>query len=121
LTRTELIALVAEAFPEFRHVQIQKAVSKIFEGIIRSVNEGNRVEFRGFGIFFVSFRKPRLGRNPKTGEAVEVPAKRKLSFRVGMNLREKMNPNLEEQSLQGAEKSKLPGRKGTPQLKPRIK
>jgi len=95
LTRLELIAFVAEAFPELRRARIQKAVSRIFEGIIHSVNEGNRVELRGFGVFFVSFRKPRLGRNPKTGEAVAIPAKRKPSFRAGRNLKGRMNAKLE--------------------------
>ena len=101
MIRTELIALVAEAFPELRRAQIQKAVSGILEGIMHSVNEGNRVELRGFGVFFVSFTNPKLGRNPKTGEAVAIPAKRKPRFRVGRGLREKMNPKPGVQILPG--------------------
>lgn len=64
----------------------------ILSGVeVHSVDEGRRVELRGFGVFFVSFRKPRLGRNPKTGDAVAIPAKRKLAFRAGINLKGKIN------------------------------
>jgi integration host factor subunit beta len=98
---------VAKAFPGLRYIQIQKAVSGIFKEIIHSVNKGNRVELRGFGVFFVSSRKPRLGRNPKTGEAVAIPAKKKPSFRAGRNLREKMNLKPEMQSLREVGKIRI--------------
>jgi integration host factor subunit beta len=105
MNRSELVALVSEAFPELRQAQIHKAVSRFFEEIMRSVDEGRRVELRGFGVFFVSFRKPKLGRNPKTGDAVAIPAKRKLAFRAGINLKGKINANPKAQSLQGAGKN----------------
>jgi integration host factor subunit beta len=105
MNRSELFAHVAEAFPELRQAQIHKAVSGIFEEIMRSVDQGRRVELRGFGVFFVSFRKPKLGRNPKTGDAVAIPARRKLAFRTGRNLQGKINANPEAQSLQGSGKN----------------
>ena len=91
MTRSEIIAHVAETLPKLGFSQIQKVVPEIFEEIMSSVNKGNRVEFRGFGTFHARNNNPRLGRNPKTGEIVTIPAKKRLAFKAGKELRDKMN------------------------------
>ena len=91
MTRSEIIAHVAETLPELGLFHIQKIVPEIFEEIMSSVAKGKRVEFRGFGTFHVRNNNPRLGRNPKTGEIVTIPAKRRLSFKAGKELKDKMN------------------------------
>ena len=91
MTRSEIIAHVAKDFPDLAHAQIQKVISEIFAEIVHSVDAGKRVEFRGFGAFSVRYNEARLGRNPKTGQIVTIPAKRKLSFKTGEILSKKLN------------------------------
>jgi len=90
MTRSELITHVAETLPGFRYAQIQKAIlSNFLRKLVCSVDEGKRVELRDLD-FSLRHKKPRLGRNPKTGEVVTIPAKRKLFFRTGKDLRDKI-------------------------------
>lgn len=63
----------------------------VFDGIGNQLAKGGRVEVRGFGIFSLNHRPPRIGRNPKTGERVEVPAKRAVHFKMGKEMREDVN------------------------------
>ena len=63
----------------------------IFEKISEALARGERIELRGFGAFTVKERAPRVGRNPRTGETVHVPAKRRLNFRSGKELRRRIN------------------------------
>ena len=76
MTKSELIARLAEANPTLYHRDIEKLVNTVFDTITTALVEGNRVELRGFGAFSIRERKARLGRNPRTGEAVNVDAKR---------------------------------------------
>ena len=66
-------------------------VSLILDEIVRGVDAGERVELRGFGSFFPRERQARRGRNPRTGEAVSVPAKRVLFFKAGRDLLQRLN------------------------------
>jgi len=70
---------------------VEKIVETIFDEITHALAEGDRVELRGFGAFSVKHRDARIGRNPRTGEAVQVEAKRLPFFKTGKALRERLN------------------------------
>ena len=95
MTRSELILRLAEKHPHLVMRDVEKIVATIFDEITDSLAEGNRVELRGFGAFSTKTREPRTGRNPRTGAAVEVEAKRVPVFKVGKQLRNRLNPDLE--------------------------
>jgi integration host factor subunit beta len=86
----EEVSRVAEMTPEDAEV----VVGTIFDSIMNSLRKGNRVELRRFGSFRTRQRQPRLGRNPRTGAAVDIPAKRILYFSPGKELKERVNNQL---------------------------
>jgi integration host factor subunit beta len=90
MTKAELVDEVARATQlTKKHAEI--IVNTVFDSIVHSLKEGEKIELRGFGSFRIRHRGPRLGRNPKTGERVEVPAKRIPYFKPGKELREMLN------------------------------
>lgn len=91
MTKSELIQRLAEANPHLYLRDVERIVTTIFEEITDALAGGNRVELRGFGAFSVKERGARIGRNPRTGEAVNVPAKFIPYFKTGKQLREKLN------------------------------
>ena len=91
MTKSELIARLAEQNPTLYHRDIEKLVNTVFDTITIALVEGNRVELRGFGAFSIRERKARLGRNPRTGEAVNVDAKRMPFFKMGKGMKERLN------------------------------
>ena len=91
MTKSELIARLAEQNPTLYHRDIEKLVNTVFDTITAALVEGNRVELRGFGAFSIRERKARLGRNPRTGEAVNVDAKRMPFFKMGKGMKERLN------------------------------
>lgn len=91
MTKSELIARLAEQNPHLYHRDIERIVSTLFDTIADALADGKRVELRGFGAFSVKEREARVGRNPRTGEAVEVDAKRVPFFKTGKQLRERLN------------------------------
>lgn len=91
MTKSELIAQLAADNPHLRQQDVETLVSVIFDRITDTLAEGGRVELRGFGAFSVKRRDARLGRNPRTGEAVEVPGKAAPFFKPGKELREIVN------------------------------
>jgi len=92
MTKSELIQRLAEANPHLYLRDVERIVTTIFDEITDALAEGDRVELRGFGAFSVKERGSRMGRNPRTGEAVDVPAKYIPYFKTGKQLREKLNP-----------------------------
>jgi integration host factor subunit beta len=68
-------------------------VETVFDSVISALQSGDKIEIRGFGSFRIRQRNPRIGRNPKTGERVEVPAKRVPYFKPSKELRDLVNPN----------------------------
>ena len=91
MTRSELIAALMQKNP---HLQLREAtllVNTVFGGISQSLAKGQRVELRGFGAFSVKERDPRLGRNPKTGEQVQVDKKLVPFFKTGKELHQRLN------------------------------
>lgn len=93
MTKSELIAKLAADNPHLYQRDVERIVSTIFEEITAALSRGDRVELRGFGAFSVKARGARIGRNPRTGEAVHVSEKFIPYFKTGKQLREKLNAN----------------------------
>lgn len=91
LTKSELIAELAAANPHLRGQDVETIVATIFEEISYALARGERVELRGFGAFTVKHRDARTGRNPRTGEAVDVDEKSVPFFKAGKELRLRVN------------------------------
>ena len=91
MTRSELISRMAECFPQLLIKDIEVSVREILERISQTMVAGRRVEVRGFGSFGISYRPPRVARNPKTGAKVMVPGKYTPYFRAGQELRERVD------------------------------
>jgi len=91
MTKSELIQHVAELNPHLYHRDVERIVTTIFEEISEALARGDRVELRGFGAFSVKRRDARIGRNPRTGAAVQVAEKHIPFFKTGKLLRERMN------------------------------
>lgn len=91
MTKSELVARIAAANPHLYQRDVERIVTTIFEEISAALARGDRVELRGFGAFSVKERGARVGRNPRTGEAVNVTAKHIPYFKTGKELRERLN------------------------------
>ena len=91
MTKSELIQLLADRNPHLYQRDVERIVSTIFDEISSALERGDRVELRGFGAFSVKRREPRVGRNPRTGEAVQVAEKYVPYFKTGKELRERLN------------------------------
>lgn len=76
---------------QLKRFDIERVVNAILEEIMAALERGDRVELRGFGAFTVKSRPPRIGRNPRTGERVEVEGKHVPLFKTGKELRERLN------------------------------
>jgi len=93
MIRSELIQKIADENPHLYQRDVERIVNTIFDQITDAMAQGNRVELRGFGAFSVKKRDPRLGRNPRTGEAVKVDEKHVPFFKTGKLLRDRLNGN----------------------------
>lgn len=93
MIRSELIQKLADENPHLYQRDVERIVNTIFEEIIDAMSRGDRVELRGFGAFSVKKRDQRLGRNPRTGEQVEVAEKHVPFFKTGKLLRDRLNGN----------------------------
>lgn len=91
MTKSELILRLAEQNPHLYQRDVERIVSTIFDEISAALSQGDRVELRGFGAFSVKARDARIGRNPRTGEAVSVSEKFVPFFKAGKDLRERLN------------------------------
>ena len=91
MTKSELIARLAQEQQHLRHADVDLAVRMILDSMSQSLADGRRVEIRGFGSFSLHYRAPRIGRNPKTGDSVALPAKYVPHFKPGKQLRERVN------------------------------
>ena len=91
MIKSELIQKIAEENPHLFQRDVERIVSTIFDEIIEAMAAGNRVELRGFGAFSVKKRDARQGRNPRTGDAVEVEEKHVPFFKTGKLLRDRLN------------------------------
>lgn len=91
MTRSELIAGLAEDNPHLTVADVERIVAALFDEMTSALARGERVELRGFGAFTVKRRQARAGRNPRTGETVDVAQKSVPFFKAGKELRERIN------------------------------
>ncbi len=93
MTKSELVQRLAEMYPDPRlyHRDFERVVNQVFDEIGAALARGDRVELRGFGAFSVRERRARVGRNPRTGESVQVRKKYLPFFKTGKELRERIN------------------------------
>ena len=101
MTKAELVEDVARA-AELTKKDAERLVELVFESIIETLNRGEKIELRGFGSFRVRERGARRGRNPKTGDPVDIPAKRVPYFKPGKELKELINDEQDGQPSAGA-------------------
>lgn len=93
MTKSQLIQKIAELNPHLYQRDVERIVATVFEEITTALSKGNRVELRGFGAFSVKIRDSRTGRNPRTGETVQVDRKAVPFFKTGKQLRDRLNTN----------------------------
>ncbi len=91
MTKSELIARLAERFPQLVAKDADFAVKMILDALTSALVKGDRSEIRGFGSFALNYRPPRIGRNPKSGDKVQVPEKYVPHFKAGKELRERVD------------------------------
>jgi integration host factor subunit beta len=91
MTKSELVLRLAEKNPHLFQRDVERIVATIFDEISGALAKGDRVELRGFGAFSVKAREARVGRNPRTGEAVSVSEKFVPFFKAGKDLRDRLN------------------------------
>jgi len=91
LTKSELITMLAGRHPQLAIRDMDLAVKTVLDAMADALAQGQRIEIRGFGSFSLSQRQPRVGRNPKSGEKVLVPAKLVPHFKPGKELRERVD------------------------------
>lgn len=99
MTKSELIRAVSEKMPHLPARDLEIVVNTIFDTMTGALRVGDRIEIRGFGSFTVRQRRARTGRNPKTGETIEVPAKRVPFFTVGHDLKKRVDDGREKYPL----------------------
>jgi integration host factor subunit beta len=93
MIRSELVQKLCNDFPDLTQREVEGVVSAFFDSITDQLAQGGRVELRGFGAFSTRKRDARVGRNPRTGESVQVDAKRVPYFKPGKEMRERLNLN----------------------------
>ena len=91
MIRSELVQKLCQDFPDLTQREVESVVSSVFDSITDQLAQGGRVELRGFGAFSTRKRDARVGRNPRTGESVQVNAKRVPYFKPGKEMRERLN------------------------------
>lgn len=91
MTRSELTEAVASKVANFTKKDVETIVSTLFESIAGGLKRGEKIEIRGFGSFKVRKRNARSGRNPKSGEGIQVEAKKVPFFKAGKELKERVN------------------------------
>ena len=91
MIRSELVETLVRENPELKPEEVEQVVHIFFDEIAQRLAEGGRVELRGFGAFSTREREARRGRNPRTGAAVDVPAKRVPYFKAGKEIRGRLN------------------------------
>ncbi len=93
MTKRDLIEEINDRFPHLSRFDAEVIINSVFDSLIAALLREERIEIRGFGSFVVKHRRARDGRNPKTGEIVSVSSKRVPFFKVGKELRLRVNPS----------------------------
>ncbi len=95
MTKSELIEILAQKQIQLAYKDVELAVKTMIDHMGTTLANGERIEIRGFGSFSLHFRPPRVGRNPKTGDSVELAAKYVPHFKPGKEMRERVNESME--------------------------
>ena len=95
VAKSNILKQLSKNFPNFLQKDLEKFINIILEDIKETLKRGERVELRGFGVFFSNIQKARISRNPKTGEKVNTPQKKTIHFKMAKDLLKKIN-NVEE-------------------------
>jgi integration host factor subunit beta len=96
MTKSELVEIIAAKQTQLNIKDVELAVKTVIEHMSQALSQGNRIEIRGFGSFSLHFRAPRTGRNPKTGDSVNLEAKYVPHFKPGKELRDQVNDSLKQ-------------------------
>ena len=91
MTKSELIEILAQKQTQLAYKDVELAVKNVLEHRATTLSNGERIEIRGFGSFSLHYRPPRVGRNPKTGDSVDLTAKYVPHFKPGKEMRERVN------------------------------
>ncbi|GLX86520.1 integration host factor subunit beta [Thalassotalea loyana] len=94
MTKSELIERLTDSLTHLSPKEVESSIKEILEMMAQTLSKGERIEIRGFGSFSLHYRAPRVGRNPKTGESVELTGKYVPHFKPGKELRERVNASL---------------------------
>ena len=89
MTKKEIVIRISDR-TDVKQVEVKEIVQMALDMIVEGLSKGETVELRNFGIFKVKSRKARLGRNPKTGEGVQIPEKKVVRFKAGLVMKEKV-------------------------------
>lgn len=89
MTKKDIVLKIAEE-ADLKQIDVKEVVQRTLDAIVEALSKGETVELRNFGIFKVKSRKPRIGRNPKTGDTVPIPEKKVVSFKSGMIMKKKV-------------------------------
>ena len=98
MTKSELIEQLAEKQDQLNQRDVEQAVRMLLEKMTHALVNNSRIEIRGFGSFCLHYRAPRIGRNPKTGDAVELAGKYVPYFKPGKDLRDRVNNSKQKSS-----------------------
>ena len=91
IVKSKLLKQLSQNYPNFLKKDLEKFTEIILKEIKRTLRRGERVELRGFGVFYTNIQKARISRNPKTGEKVHTPAKKTINFKMAKDLFKKLN------------------------------
>ena len=94
MTKSELIEKIVSRQPQLSAKDVELAVKTLLDHMSQTISTGDRIEIRGFGSFSLHYRAPRTGRNPKTGETVELQGKFVPHFKPGKELRDQVNDSM---------------------------
>ena len=94
MTKSELIEILAQKQTQLAYKDVELAVKNMLEHMAITLANGERIEIRGFGSFSLHYRPPRVGRNPKTGDSVDLTAKYVPHFKPGKEMRERVNESM---------------------------
>ena len=100
MTKSELIEILSQKQSQLAYKDVELAVKTMLDHMGTTLANGERIEIRGFGSFSLHYRPPRVGRNPKTGDSVELAAKYVPHFKPGKELRERVNESMGEVEIQ---------------------
>ena len=103
MTRSDLVEELASRFAQLTHRDAELAVKTVLDAMSDALVKGHRIEIRGFGSFSLHYRAPRVGRNPKTGESVQLEGKRSPHFKPGKELRDRVNESASHTPIQEGE------------------